>query len=62
MSNPELMDEAIELHKEGKYEEALEKYNNYLESAPDSKEALYNKGVTLRKLNIKKRLNLYTKK
>ena len=51
MTDQELMDEAIKLHKEGKFQEALEKYNTYLQSVPDSKEAHYNKGVTLRKLN-----------
>ena len=48
MSDQDIMNEAIKLHKEGKYEEALEKYDNFLESEPDSKEAHYNKGVTLK--------------
>ena len=51
MTNKEIMDEAIKLHQAGQYQEALEKYDQYLQSVPDSKEALYNKGVVLRKLN-----------
>ena len=51
MESQELMDTATKLHIEGKYEEAIEKYNLFLESNPDSKEAHYNKGVSLDKLN-----------
>ena len=43
MKDQEIMSEAIKLHKEGKLEEAIEKYNTFLESVPDSKEGHYNK-------------------
>ena len=51
MKDQEEMNEAIKLYKEGKYSDSLEQYNKYLEKNPDSKEAHYNKGVTLRKMN-----------
>ena len=47
----ELLNEAIESFNSKNYEAALEIYNKFIESFPDYKEAYYNKGVALQKLN-----------
>ena len=47
----ELLNEAIESFNSKNYEAALENYNKFIESFPDYKEAYYNKGVVLQKLN-----------
>ena len=50
-SEEDILNEAIKSFNEGNYDTSVKNYSKFLELHPESKEAFYNKGITLQKLS-----------